>query len=226
MLWQPPPLEEGGGGGGGGASLSGVSALDVSFWYHCYGSNIGSLSFEIQSPADTGSWTSLSSVCDSSSSDNVWKQKQVSTSAYSGAVRVRFKGVRGSGYPWVDGGDVAVDAVTITPLCAAGTSGTGGVAPCTPCTSGLVSVIRAATCEASCGSGECCPSGLGLNGGGAACVHCSENEIVSAGVCQACSAGSQPAAGSSICACKANFFGVNGEAPCTPCPAFSSSVAG
>ena len=89
-------------------SLTAGSTLE--FWYHCYGSNIGSLSVEIQSPADTGSWTPLSSVCDSSSSDNIWKQKQISTSVYTGAVRVRFKGERGSGYR----GDVAIDDVTIT----------------------------------------------------------------------------------------------------------------
>ncbi|NPA42572.1 MAG: hypothetical protein GXO27_00890, partial [Chlorobi bacterium] len=78
----------------------------VSFYYHMYGSGMGTLALEAYDGTD---WTEVWSISgqQQDSSDAAWKQGK----AYvpTNTVKIRFKGIRGSSYA----GDMAVDYIVI-----------------------------------------------------------------------------------------------------------------
>jgi hypothetical protein len=84
--------------------FTGVS--NVSFFYHMYGSSMGSLSVETHSG---GNWTSvwIKSGQQHTSQTASWKHATVDIAA--GADQLRFKGVKGASFR----GDMAVDTITI-----------------------------------------------------------------------------------------------------------------
>ncbi|QTN39522.1 fibronectin type III domain-containing protein [Cryomorphaceae bacterium] len=92
--------------------LSGLVAPSISFYYHMYGSNMGSLSLEISSASSN--WTQVWTL--SGDQGNSWFQAAVDLSAYAGDnVRARFIGTTGSSFR----SDMALDEITF------------GEAPCT-----------------------------------------------------------------------------------------------
>ncbi|GAA4274015.1 hypothetical protein GCM10022258_33090 [Aquimarina gracilis] len=80
----------------------------LSFDYHMYGSNMGTL--EIRASNDDGaSWTTIWTKSDDQG--NIWNSKTVSLSGYSGSViKLQLKGITGSSYR----SDMAIDNIDIT----------------------------------------------------------------------------------------------------------------
>ncbi len=86
--------------------LTGSSTIDLTFWYHMYGSTIGTLDVEVSD--DCTSWTNVWSL--SGNQSNAWYQASVNLDAYAGSViKVRFIGTRGSSYT----GDIAIDDIAV-----------------------------------------------------------------------------------------------------------------
>jgi len=78
----------------------------LSFWYHMYGSSMGTLSVEITD--DCSTWTSIWSR--SGNQGSYWQQAVVDLSAYAGStINIRFKGVTGSSYT----SDMAIDYICV-----------------------------------------------------------------------------------------------------------------
>lgn len=91
--------------------FSATSSPQISFAYHMYGSNIGSLSLDI----NTGSgWTSVWSVSGQQQTSNgdTWDSQTVILSAYGGVAscQIRFLAARGGGFT----SDVAIDDIVIS----------------------------------------------------------------------------------------------------------------
>lgn len=84
----------------------------LSFYYHMYGSNMGTLSVDVY---DGNSWTndvwSLSREQHYSSSD-AYTQATVDLNSFSGTIKVRFRCTAGGGWR----GDIAIDDIEITGL--------------------------------------------------------------------------------------------------------------
>ncbi len=90
--------------------LSDTIDAELTFWYHMYGSNMGSLNVEVSE--DCATWTNVWSL--SGNQGNTWYAANVDLSLYSGkTITIRFRGVTGSSYT----SDMAIDdvAVTVTP---------------------------------------------------------------------------------------------------------------
>ncbi|MFD1163279.1 choice-of-anchor D domain-containing protein [Hwangdonia seohaensis] len=89
--------------------LTSSSSANFSFWYHMYGSNIGSLHVELSTDNGSTYPTSLWSL--SGNQGNTWTQVSLDLTPYVGStVKVRFRGVRGSSWA----GDIAIDNVGMT----------------------------------------------------------------------------------------------------------------
>ncbi len=88
--------------------LTGEPNAELSFDYHMYGSNMGTL--EIRVSTDNGSnWTTIWSK--NGDQGNSWKSQSVGLSAYSGSViKLQLKGTTGSSYR----SDMAIDNINIT----------------------------------------------------------------------------------------------------------------
>lgn len=81
----------------------------LTFDYHMFGSNIGSLNVDVFKNGDwINSIWSKSGQQHSSNSDN-WSKATISLSSYSGEIKVRFRAVAAGGYR----GDIAIDNVLI-----------------------------------------------------------------------------------------------------------------
>jgi hypothetical protein len=79
----------------------------MTFWYHMYGSAMGTLYLEASE--DCASWTTVWSL--SGNQGNAWYEANVDLSAYDGTrLSLRFRGVTGSSYT----SDMSVDDITIT----------------------------------------------------------------------------------------------------------------
>ena len=86
--------------------LGGASGADLAFWYHMYGSDIGSLDVEVS--ADCITWTNVWTL--SGNQGNSWLQANVDLSAYAGlTITVQFVGTRGSAWA----GDMAIDDISV-----------------------------------------------------------------------------------------------------------------
>lgn len=86
--------------------FSGVGSASISFGYHMYGSNMGSL--ELQSSTDNGtSWSTIWSA--SGNKGNSWLSANVSLTVGS-SEKLRFRGTTGNGWS----SDLAIDNISIT----------------------------------------------------------------------------------------------------------------
>ena len=87
--------------------LSSMEGAELTFWYHMYGSAMGSLSVEVSE--DCKDWTTEWSQ--SGDQGNGWHQARVNLVSYNGStVKLRFRGVTGSSYR----SDMAIDDVGVT----------------------------------------------------------------------------------------------------------------
>jgi subtilisin family serine protease len=87
--------------------LSGASGADMTFWYHMYGTAMGTLNVEISDDCIT--WTVVWSL--SGNQGSAWYQASVDLTAYAGStIVIRFRGVTGSSYR----SDMAVDDISLT----------------------------------------------------------------------------------------------------------------
>ncbi|PWH84946.1 fibronectin type III domain-containing protein, partial [Brumimicrobium oceani] len=98
--------------------LTSLTVPVLGFYYHMYGSNMGSLSVQVSS--DNGAtWTTEFNLSGQQQigGNEAWISENIVLSAYSGTVKVRFKGVRGAGYA----GDIALDDISVfeAPSCIA-----------------------------------------------------------------------------------------------------------
>ena len=94
-------------------NLSGYNNATLKFYYHMYGTSMGTLSVEISINGDT-SWTSIWSK--SGNQANSWIEATIYMNSYCGSgnnnVKIRFKGVTGSSYT----SDIAIDDIIIYSL--------------------------------------------------------------------------------------------------------------
>jgi subtilisin family serine protease len=87
--------------------LNSVAIPQFRFWYHMYGSAMGSLTVEVSDSNCTG-WTAVWTL--SGDQGNSWHEAVVDFSAYSGSmIKVRFRGITGSDYT----SDMAIDDVKL-----------------------------------------------------------------------------------------------------------------
>ncbi len=87
--------------------LTSASNTEMTFWYHMYGSAMGTLYLEASE--DCISWATVWSL--TGNQGNAWYEATVDLSAYDGTtLSLRFRGVTGSSYT----SDMSVDDITIT----------------------------------------------------------------------------------------------------------------
>ncbi|MGB2985871.1 MAG: hypothetical protein WBE26_08305, partial [Phycisphaerae bacterium] len=87
--------------------FSATSDEELSFWYHMYGTSMGTLYVEVSE--DCVAWTTVWSL--SGNQGNAWYQAVVDLSAYSETtITIRFRGVTGSSYT----SDMSVDDISVT----------------------------------------------------------------------------------------------------------------
>ncbi len=85
--------------------LSTATKPELSFWYHLYGSNSGTISVDI---LDAGVWTEIFTI--SGEQGNAWIEGTANLIPYiGGTVVLRFRGLVGNGFQ----GDMAIDDITI-----------------------------------------------------------------------------------------------------------------
>ena len=98
--------------------LTTYASPQISFYYHMYGSAMGTLYLEVNTG---GGWSSIFSVSGQQHGSNgaAWTQEVVDLSSYGGApsLQIRFHGERGSGYQ----SDMAIDVIEISDNAAPGT---------------------------------------------------------------------------------------------------------
>ncbi|QNL20724.1 PKD domain-containing protein [Hyphobacterium sp. CCMP332] len=96
--------------------MSGMTLPQANFWYHMYGSDMGSMHFEWQDSA-TGVWTNLWSQAGAVQTTNAdpFIENNIVLAPGLGTIRFRWVGVYGSGF----NGDMAIDEFSITeaPTC-------------------------------------------------------------------------------------------------------------
>ncbi len=89
--------------------LSPLTNPALEFWYHMYGSAMGSLHVEINSG---GNWVTLQSIVgqQQTAGSDPWLKSTINLGAYSGqSVKIRFRGVKGTGYQ----SDMSLDDIRI-----------------------------------------------------------------------------------------------------------------
>ncbi len=88
--------------------LSGLTQPTLTFWYHMYGSDMGSLDVEV---LQNGLTTNVFNVAGEQQLDNPdpYLQAVVDLSAYSGVIQLVFKATRGDGFA----SDIAIDDVSV-----------------------------------------------------------------------------------------------------------------
>jgi len=90
--------------------LNGITSPQLSFYYHMWGTDMGSLSVDIMSD---GQVFSNVTPAISGNQGNAWVQRTVDLSQFSGtSVKVIFRGITGNGF----NSDIAIDLVEITAL--------------------------------------------------------------------------------------------------------------
>ena len=86
--------------------LANTSEVELTFWYHMYGTSMGTLNVEVSE--DCTSWTNVWSL--SGNQGNSWYEATVDLTAYVGkTITIRFHGVTGTSYR----SDMAVDDITV-----------------------------------------------------------------------------------------------------------------
>ena len=87
--------------------LSGIGSAQLSFWYHMWGADMGTLSLDVFSG---GSWTTDVWTL-SGDQGNSWQQAVVSLTPYAGGpLRLRFRGTTGANFT----SDMAIDDINVT----------------------------------------------------------------------------------------------------------------
>ena len=87
--------------------LSNTSDAALTFWYHMYGSAMGTLNVEVSE--DCVAWTNVWTL--SGNQGNAWYEANVDLTSYSGTmIVIRFRGVTGSSYT----SDMSVDDISVT----------------------------------------------------------------------------------------------------------------
>lgn len=87
--------------------LTNMTEAEMTFWYHMYGSAMGTLYVDVSE--DCGSWNNVWSI--SGDQGTAWHQAIVDLTPFIGkTIDIRIEGVTGSGYQ----GDLAIDDVGIT----------------------------------------------------------------------------------------------------------------
>jgi len=89
--------------------ISNLSIPTLSFFYYMYGEGIGSLHIDI---LNNGEWNLNAIVIlgeQQAAGSLAWKEQQLVLNAYSGEIKIRFRGVRGINYK----GDIAIDDISI-----------------------------------------------------------------------------------------------------------------
>ena len=86
--------------------LGGASGANLTFWYHMFGSAIGTLDVEVS--VDCVTWDNVWTL--SGDQGNAWSEANVDLSVYAGStITVRFVGTRGSSWP----SDIAIDDISM-----------------------------------------------------------------------------------------------------------------
>ena len=92
--------------------LTNATDADLTFWYHMYGTAMGTLNLEVSE--DCVSWTTVWSLF--GNQGNAWYEANVDLSAYAYTkIKMRFRGVTGSSYT----SDMSVDDLSMTATIAA-----------------------------------------------------------------------------------------------------------
>ena len=171
--------------------FSGYSDAAVSFFYHMLGTvQMGTLFVDVTTNCTTPSWTNEFSV--TGNQGDVWNPANVDLTAYiGGEVKLRFRGVTGSGWS----SDIAIDDVTVT---------------ATP--------VTACTLDSQCNDSNVCTDDVCVGGfcqnnpNTASCddgVACTGGDVCSAGVCagvDSCTGGTSCNPGSGVCEASAAQF--------------------
>jgi len=90
--------------------LGSLSNPGLTFWYHMYGSNMGTLTVEVSEEllgVQCGGWNSV--WTQSGNQANQWLTAMVDLSSYSGVVKIRFVGETGISYA----SDMAIDDISV-----------------------------------------------------------------------------------------------------------------
>lgn len=105
--------------------LTGLSDFTLDFWYHMYGSNMGTLFVEV-STNNQATWTVVDNFTDDL---NSWQQRTVNLNTYvGGVIFIRFRAATGSGFR----SDMAIDDVTFSTTLATDIGITAITAPVNP----------------------------------------------------------------------------------------------
>ncbi|MBI1315679.1 PKD domain-containing protein [bacterium] len=94
--------------------LTGLTTQRLEFYYHMYGASMGSLEVEVFSGGVWSNvWSQVGQV--QTAGSQPWNLAVVPLTSYSGVIKVRFKGIRGTSFE----GDLAIDDIYIgnAPLC-------------------------------------------------------------------------------------------------------------
>ena len=89
-------------------SLTGLSSPELSFYYHMYGATMGELEVQIWNGSQWDSVWALSGEQQTAEADP-WRWANISLASYSGTIKVKFLGSRGSSYT----GDMSIDDIRI-----------------------------------------------------------------------------------------------------------------
>ena len=150
-------------------SLGSVASPELSFWYHMFGTGIGSLEVQVKS-IGASAWITVKTITgqQQSSSTAAWSNEVISLSAFAGdTIMVRFEGVRNSTFTQM--ADMAIDDIHVRP-------GTGCAAPANFQLLGTTSTT--ATLSWLAGGGSWTQVGFGtgtINPGGGTIVTVSSN---------------------------------------------------
>ena len=95
--------------------ITGLTSIDVSFWYHMFGADMGRLVLETS--VDRAAWMPIDSLVGQQQTSKAedWKQMTKTLTVSGSELKVRFRGVRGDGFT----SDMAIDDLLVreTPTC-------------------------------------------------------------------------------------------------------------
>lgn len=95
-------------------SLGTVSSPELSFWYHMFGTGIGSLQVQVKEAGASGPWTTVKTITgqQQSSQGAAWTNEIVSLTAWANdTIFIRFKAVRNSQFTQY--ADIAIDDIHV-----------------------------------------------------------------------------------------------------------------
>jgi agmatine/peptidylarginine deiminase len=144
--------------------FTGYSDAAVTFWYHMMGTQMGTLYVDVATNCTAPSWTNEFSV--SGNQGDVWQQADVDLTGYVGGdIKLRFRGVTGSGWS----SDIAIDDIEVTASLGSSCTVDSDCDDGDPCTDDVCGV--SGSCEysfntAPCDDGVACTDGDTCDGAG------------------------------------------------------------